>query len=94
MQRVSLEPVDGVHVTTLIDNSCDVLLPDEGLVRRLGPVGTTGPIPVVPTYMAKDGKTADFLRAEHGFSALVELHANGPLMRVRDREVLGSRCVT
>jgi 7,8-dihydropterin-6-yl-methyl-4-(beta-D-ribofuranosyl)aminobenzene 5'-phosphate synthase len=36
MQPIALEPVDGVHTTTLIDNSCDILLPDEGLVRRWG----------------------------------------------------------
>ncbi|MGH8836916.1 MAG: MBL fold metallo-hydrolase [Actinomycetes bacterium] len=82
MQRVPLEPVDGVHLTTLIDNSCDVLLPDEGLVRRWGPIGTAGSIPVVPTEMAEGGKTADYLRAEHGFSALVELHDHGQLRRV------------
>ena len=33
MQSISLREVDGVHVTTLMDNSSDVLLPDEsGLV--------------------------------------------------------------
>lgn len=65
-----------------MDNSCDVLLPDEGLVRRWGPMGTAGFIPVLPTEMAEGGKTADFLRAEHGFSALVELHDHGRLRRV------------
>jgi 7,8-dihydropterin-6-yl-methyl-4-(beta-D-ribofuranosyl)aminobenzene 5'-phosphate synthase len=79
---ISLEPVDGVHVTTLIDNSCDVLLPDEGLVRRWGPTGSAGAIPVIPTELAEGGKTADFLRAEHGFSALVELRDKGRSRRV------------
>jgi 7,8-dihydropterin-6-yl-methyl-4-(beta-D-ribofuranosyl)aminobenzene 5'-phosphate synthase len=82
MLRVALEPVDAVAVTTLIDNSSDVLMPDEGLVRRWGPFGTAGQIPVVPTGMAEGGKTADFLRAEHGFSALVELRTDGRLRRV------------
>jgi len=82
VESVSLEPVDGVHVTTLVDNSCDVLMPDEGLVRRWGPVGTAGSVPVIPTEMAEGGKTADFLRAEHGFSALVELRANDRTRRV------------
>ena len=80
--RVPLQPVDAVTVTTLVDNSSDVLLPDEGLVRRWGPFGTAGPIPVAPTAMAEGGKTADFLRAEHGFSALVELRVEGRLRRV------------
>jgi 7,8-dihydropterin-6-yl-methyl-4-(beta-D-ribofuranosyl)aminobenzene 5'-phosphate synthase len=82
MQPIPLESVDGVHVTTLVDNSFDVLLPDEGLVRRWGPSGTAGEIPVVPTGLAEGGKTFDFLRAEHGFSALIELRVNGRLRRV------------
>jgi 7,8-dihydropterin-6-yl-methyl-4-(beta-D-ribofuranosyl)aminobenzene 5'-phosphate synthase len=82
MQRIPLQPVDSVDVTTLVDNSFDVLLPDEGLVRRWGPSGTAGEIPVVPTGLAEGGKTFDFLRAEHGFSALIELRVNGRLRRV------------
>jgi 7,8-dihydropterin-6-yl-methyl-4-(beta-D-ribofuranosyl)aminobenzene 5'-phosphate synthase len=82
MQPIALEPVDGVHITTLIDNSCDILLPDEGLVRRWGPAGTAGEIPVVPTEMAEGGKTADVLRAEHGFSALIEMRVDGRNRRV------------
>jgi 7,8-dihydropterin-6-yl-methyl-4-(beta-D-ribofuranosyl)aminobenzene 5'-phosphate synthase len=71
--EVTLSPVDGVTVTTLVDNSADVLLPDEGLVRRWGLAGTAGPMPVVPNGMAIGGASIDFLRAEHGFSALVEV---------------------
>ena len=82
MQGISLQPVDGVNVTTLVDNSSDVLMPDEGLVRRWGPNGSAGEIPVVPTELAEGGKTVDFLRAEHGFSALVEIHADGRRRRV------------
>jgi 7,8-dihydropterin-6-yl-methyl-4-(beta-D-ribofuranosyl)aminobenzene 5'-phosphate synthase len=82
MERIMLEPVDGVDVTTVVDNSSDVLLPDQGLVRRWGPIGTAGEIPVVPTEFAEGGKTADFLRAEHGFSALVEVHGGGARRRV------------
>jgi 7,8-dihydropterin-6-yl-methyl-4-(beta-D-ribofuranosyl)aminobenzene 5'-phosphate synthase len=82
MQPIALEPVDGVRITTLIDNSFDALMPDDDLVRRWGMVGTAGGLPVVPTDMAEGGKTTDFLRAEHGFSALVELTARGRLRRV------------
>jgi 7,8-dihydropterin-6-yl-methyl-4-(beta-D-ribofuranosyl)aminobenzene 5'-phosphate synthase len=82
MERIPLRPVDGVHITTLVDNSCDVLLPDEGLVRRWGLVGTAGTIPVVPTEFAEGGKSLDFLRAEHGFSALVEIRTDGRRRRV------------
>jgi 7,8-dihydropterin-6-yl-methyl-4-(beta-D-ribofuranosyl)aminobenzene 5'-phosphate synthase len=82
MERIPLTPVDAVHITTLIDNSFDMLLPDEGLVRRWGPVGSAGDIPVIPTDMAEGGKTADFLRAEHGFSALVEVRVDNRNRRV------------
>jgi hypothetical protein len=34
MERIVLEPVDGVDVTTVVDNSSDMLMPAEGLVRR------------------------------------------------------------
>jgi 7,8-dihydropterin-6-yl-methyl-4-(beta-D-ribofuranosyl)aminobenzene 5'-phosphate synthase len=71
--QISLQPVDGVRITTLIDNSSDALLPDEGLVRRWGLFGSAGPLPIVPNGMSLDGKSVDFLRAEHGFSALVEI---------------------
>jgi 7,8-dihydropterin-6-yl-methyl-4-(beta-D-ribofuranosyl)aminobenzene 5'-phosphate synthase len=80
--RITLEPVDGVHVTTLMDNSSDALLPDEGLVRRWGLAGTAGPLPVVPNGMSLGGRAVDFLRAEHGFSALVELVDGGRRRRV------------
>ncbi len=48
----------------------------------MGPFGTAGRIPVVPTELAEGGKTADYLRAEHGFSALVELRVDGRQRRV------------
>jgi 7,8-dihydropterin-6-yl-methyl-4-(beta-D-ribofuranosyl)aminobenzene 5'-phosphate synthase len=79
---IPLEPVAGVAVTTLMDNSCDVLLPDEGLVRRWGLAGTAGPLPVVPNGMAVGGTSVDFLRAEHGFSAMVEVETAAGVRRV------------
>jgi 7,8-dihydropterin-6-yl-methyl-4-(beta-D-ribofuranosyl)aminobenzene 5'-phosphate synthase len=82
VERVTLEPVDGVLVTTLIDNASDILLPDEGLVRRWGLSGSAGPLPIMPTELAADGTTLDVLRAEHGFSALVEVRAGGRTRRV------------
>jgi len=80
--QISLIPVDAVHVTTLMDNSSDVLLPDVGLVRRWGLAGTAGPLPVVPDGMSLTGRSVDFLRAEHGFSALVEVVTGGRTRRV------------
>ena len=66
-----------------MDNSSDVLLPDEGgLVRRWGLNGSAGPLPVIPDGMAVDGHSVDFLRAEHGFSALVDATVDGRTRRV------------
>jgi 7,8-dihydropterin-6-yl-methyl-4-(beta-D-ribofuranosyl)aminobenzene 5'-phosphate synthase len=58
------------------------LLPDEGLVRRWGLAGTAGPLPIVPTDMAVDGKTVDMLRAEHGFAALVDVNIGDRTRRI------------
>jgi 7,8-dihydropterin-6-yl-methyl-4-(beta-D-ribofuranosyl)aminobenzene 5'-phosphate synthase len=80
--RISLTPVDGVQITTLMDNSADALLPDEGLVRRWGLSGTAGPLPVIPAEFALERQSVDFLRAEHGFSALVEVRVGGHARRV------------
>jgi 7,8-dihydropterin-6-yl-methyl-4-(beta-D-ribofuranosyl)aminobenzene 5'-phosphate synthase len=71
--QIPLRPVGGVRITTLIDNSFDALLPDEGLVRRWGLSGSAGPLPIVPNGMSLSGTSVDFLRAEHGFSALIEV---------------------
>jgi 7,8-dihydropterin-6-yl-methyl-4-(beta-D-ribofuranosyl)aminobenzene 5'-phosphate synthase len=82
MERIELRPVDGVHITTPVDNSSDLLLLDEGLVRRWGIVGSAGEFPVVPCGVALEGSTVDVLRAEHGFSSLVEIHERGASHRV------------
>jgi 7,8-dihydropterin-6-yl-methyl-4-(beta-D-ribofuranosyl)aminobenzene 5'-phosphate synthase len=82
VQQISLAPVDGVHITTLMDNAADALLPDEGLVRRWGLGGTAGPLPVIPAELAVGRQSVDFLRAEHGFSALVEVRSEGAARRV------------
>ncbi|HVL83700.1 MAG TPA: MBL fold metallo-hydrolase [Pseudonocardia sp.] len=79
---ITLRPVDAVEVTTLVDNCSDVLLPDIGLVRRWGLAGSAGTPPVVPAGMAVGGRTVDFLRAEHGFSALVEVRTGNAVRRV------------
>lgn len=81
-EHITLQEVDRVDVTTLVDNSSDMLMPDEGLVRRWGLSGSAGPLPIVPAELAVEGTTYDFLRAEHGFSALVEVQANGGRRRV------------
>jgi 7,8-dihydropterin-6-yl-methyl-4-(beta-D-ribofuranosyl)aminobenzene 5'-phosphate synthase len=80
--QIPLRPVDGVRITTLMDNSSDALLPDEGLVRRWGLSGSAGPLPIVPNGMSVTGTSVDFLRAEHGFSALIEVSDGDGVRRV------------
>ena len=82
MTLVALEPVDRVDVTTLVDNTADMLLPDVGPVRRWGLSGTSGSLPVAPSGAAVGGSTLDFLRAEHGYSALVHVYRGGRMHRV------------
>jgi 7,8-dihydropterin-6-yl-methyl-4-(beta-D-ribofuranosyl)aminobenzene 5'-phosphate synthase len=79
---LNLEPVDRVDVTTLVDNTADMLLPDVGPVRRWGLSGTSGPLPVAPSGVSFGGSTLDFLRAEHGYSALVDVYQGGRMHRV------------
>lgn len=40
--EIHLEPVDSVVVTTLMDNLTDMLMPDQGLARRLTMGATRG----------------------------------------------------
>ena len=67
MEPIPLQPVDGVRVTTLVDNVTDALLPDSGPVVR------------APFALAAAG---EILRAEHGFSCLVEVSKDGRTTRV------------
>jgi 7,8-dihydropterin-6-yl-methyl-4-(beta-D-ribofuranosyl)aminobenzene 5'-phosphate synthase len=73
METISLEPVDAVHITTLVDNQIDVLMPDQPPAKRWGPIGTAGRMNAVPSEVFLGGKTADQPRAEHGYSALIEV---------------------
>lgn len=66
---IALEPVDEVVITTLVDNSFDGLLVGTERVRRAALAGTG----VVAAAQFEAGRTIAGLRAEHGFSALVEV---------------------
>jgi 7,8-dihydropterin-6-yl-methyl-4-(beta-D-ribofuranosyl)aminobenzene 5'-phosphate synthase len=62
-ERVDLEPVDGVEVTIVMDNSIDILAaPTETATR--------------PEWQW-DWSDRDQLRAEHGYSLSVTVHSNG-----------------
>jgi 7,8-dihydropterin-6-yl-methyl-4-(beta-D-ribofuranosyl)aminobenzene 5'-phosphate synthase len=78
VERIPLEPVDAMTVTTLVDNVTDILLGDEGPARR-PPVGSG---PRVPASVLIDGEAFDALRAEHGFAALVTVTGGGREHRV------------
>ncbi len=71
--EISLEPVDSVVVTTLMDNLTDVFMPDQGPARRPGP----GTGPMRPAPVMAEGQVPDSLLAEHGFSVLVTVAKAG-----------------
>lgn len=72
-EPIGLEPVDAVHLTTLVDNYSDMLLLDQGPAKRVGVMASAG-IPRVPEPLFEQGETIDGLHAEHGFSMLVTIH--------------------
>src|SRR5436309_5088094 len=78
VERIPLEPVDALSVTTLVDNVTDILLVDEGPARR-PPIGSG---PRVPASVLIDGEAFDALRAEHGFAVLVTVTGGGRAHRV------------
>jgi 7,8-dihydropterin-6-yl-methyl-4-(beta-D-ribofuranosyl)aminobenzene 5'-phosphate synthase len=72
VEQIALEPVDAVHLTTLVDNLSDMLLLDQGPARRVGVI-SAGRMPRLPEPLFEQGETIDGLHAEHGFSMLVTI---------------------
>ena len=70
---VTLEPVDEVTVTMLVDNAYDALMADVGPARRAG----FGRTPPGPAAVFESRQTLPGLVAEHGFSALVTVRTGG-----------------
>jgi 7,8-dihydropterin-6-yl-methyl-4-(beta-D-ribofuranosyl)aminobenzene 5'-phosphate synthase len=64
---ISLQPVDEVVVTVLMDNSYDGLMADVGPGRR----ARLDRLPTIPAPHYEEQRTYPGLVAEHGFSALV-----------------------
>src|ERR1700730_14249621 len=79
LQRIPLQPVDGVTISILADNLFDGLLPDQGPAKRpqLGPQ-----IPRIAAPLMQGGETLVPLLAQHGFSALLTLTQQGRQHRV------------
>jgi 7,8-dihydropterin-6-yl-methyl-4-(beta-D-ribofuranosyl)aminobenzene 5'-phosphate synthase len=73
-----LEPVDAVTVTTLIDNSLDMYMPDQGPAHRVHPQRR----PARSCAVMTDREVPDGLIAEHGFSMLVSVAKGGREHRV------------
>jgi 7,8-dihydropterin-6-yl-methyl-4-(beta-D-ribofuranosyl)aminobenzene 5'-phosphate synthase len=72
-EPITLQPVDAVHLTTLVDNLSDMLLLDQGPAKRVG-VTAAARMPRLPGPLFEQGETIDGLHAEHGFSMLVTIH--------------------
>lgn len=66
-QRISLQPVDEITLTTLVDNVTDISAVDQGPAKRPPLLGGA----TVPSRVSLEGWGSDALVAEHGFSALV-----------------------
>ena len=72
---IPLEPVDAVAITSICDNTVDILLMDQGPAHRL--LGRTGAAPTLAAPTLEEGKVLDAPRAEHGFSAHVTVTKAG-----------------
>jgi 7,8-dihydropterin-6-yl-methyl-4-(beta-D-ribofuranosyl)aminobenzene 5'-phosphate synthase len=81
MEAIALEPVDAISVTTLVDNVTDLLLGDEGPAKRRPIARTLEPRTVAARFL-EGGGTGEALRAEHGFSCLVEVEKDGRTVRL------------
>ncbi len=78
-EQIPLRPVRRLHLTTLVDNTLDLLTGDAGPARR-HPLGAWPRLP--PATHQLDG-VVDGPIAEHGFSALVEVEtADGTVHRL------------
>jgi len=71
--EIDLEPVDSVAVLTLMDNSTDALMTDQGPARR----ADLARLPRHPLAMMAEGQVPEALIAEHGFSVLVTVTKAG-----------------
>jgi 7,8-dihydropterin-6-yl-methyl-4-(beta-D-ribofuranosyl)aminobenzene 5'-phosphate synthase len=81
MTEFQLEPIESITVTSLVDNTSDMLLLDQGPAKRVG-IASGGEAPRLPAPLLEGGQALDAPVAEHGFSALVSLTKNGREHRV------------
>ena len=88
MTTISLQPLDSITITTLVDNVSDMLLQDQGPAKRVG-LADGHEAPRLKAALLEGGTVSDVLLAEHGFSAMVTVTKNG-----RERRVLFDAGVT
>lgn len=74
MITISLEPVDSVSITSVVDNVSDMLLQNQGPAKRPSLSGSKAE-PIRAAFL-EGGTIADALKAEHGFSALISITKN------------------
>lgn len=79
-EPLPLEPLDRITITTLVDNTSDVLAGDVGPAHRAGLL--TVPFPALPTRVHEGGQVPGVPMAEHGFSLLVEVDRGARTHRV------------
>ena len=72
VEEVPIQPVDGVSLTTLVDNLSDLLLLDRGPAKRFG-VTAMATMPRIAEPLFEQGEAVEGLHAEHGFSMLVTI---------------------
>ncbi|MGI9015804.1 MAG: MBL fold metallo-hydrolase [Euzebya sp.] len=70
MVVIPLQPVDSMVVTTLVDNTVDMFMPNQGPAHRLTPMSEHGST-IASTL--EGGHVWEHPRVEHGFSALVSV---------------------
>jgi len=68
MERITPAAVDAVTITTIIDNSADLLAARAGKARDVAYRG-----PRIDSALMEGGQALDTLTGEHGYSALVEI---------------------
>lgn len=71
MATYTLEPLDGITVTVLMDNAADALAPDQGPAKRTTMASMGAATLRIPAPTLETGEVVDALLAEHGFSLLV-----------------------
>jgi 7,8-dihydropterin-6-yl-methyl-4-(beta-D-ribofuranosyl)aminobenzene 5'-phosphate synthase len=78
VEVIGLEPVDSVTVTTLMDNSVDLFMPDQGPAKRTGLLAD----PRRDSAVMVDREVPDALVAEHGLALLVTVMKGGHEHRI------------